>query len=82
MHRENVRGLWPLIPPQFASEPSETMCLRLKITMTLKSTFVCIEKSLVLEGFRTIDRNFRKLYSFHIVCHQTTHVWGMEGVPA
>lgn len=81
MQRENVHGLWPLIPSQSASEPSDTMGLCLKTAMTLKPTFACTEKSLVLEGFRTIDWNFHKLYSFHIVCHQTTHVWGMEGVP-
>jgi hypothetical protein len=63
-------------------QPSDTMGLRRKIAMTLKTTFACIEKSLFLEGFRTIDWNFRKLYSFHFVCHHTTHVWGMEGVPA
>ena len=82
MHRENLHGLWSLFPSQSVSEPSDTMGLRLKIAVTLKPTFACIEKSLVLEGFRTIDWNFRKLYSFHIVCHQTTHVCGMEGVPA
>jgi hypothetical protein len=63
-------------------KPSETMGVRHKISMTLKPTFACIEKSLFLEGFKTIDWNFRKLYSFHFVCHQSTHVWGMEGVPA
>jgi hypothetical protein len=69
-------------PSQSATEPSDTMGLCLKIGMTLKPTFAFKEKSLILEGFRTRDWNFHKQYSFHFVCHQTTHVWGMEGVPA